>query len=344
MGTCNECELKGKMVTALAMVYRYMGIESVLDTDLRREISMSELMLRKKDERIEELGLIDLKKYACPKIQHKAEWYWDCLDDCPSYSTCKVGQRAAAILDEETEHKGKAKQAEAMEHSKEAYSKRRREAARAKCRAALGSGDPVKYLIDNYGNTESSAKKLIEDWKDKFYDLFGLDAPPIRRGASPANEAAMKRRKDRLYEKVRTAVASGNAQQWLIDHGKTPKQAQASCYNWRRKFPELFEGYDKAQPVQKEEQMEEGDEISVADFVSEFEQKEVIEAVENTDKENVREGQENGIEGQLEAKYDQIAAQMEILQTEIKEREDKLAWLEKQLDALAMVKNLFDPI
>jgi hypothetical protein len=52
-------------------------------------------------EKIENLNLVALRKYACPKIMNEKEWYMKCMD-CPTISMCKTGERAKELLEKET--------------------------------------------------------------------------------------------------------------------------------------------------------------------------------------------------------------------------------------------------
>lgn len=52
-------------------------------------------------EKIENLNLVALRKYACPKIMNEKEWYMKCMD-CPTISMCKTGERVKELLEKET--------------------------------------------------------------------------------------------------------------------------------------------------------------------------------------------------------------------------------------------------
>ena len=51
-------------------------------------------------DKIENLSLYDLRKYACPKVSGSNEWYVRC-ELCPGLEGCKVGTRALNILKED---------------------------------------------------------------------------------------------------------------------------------------------------------------------------------------------------------------------------------------------------
>lgn len=52
-------------------------------------------------EKIENLNLVALRKYACPKIMNEKEWYMKCMD-CPTIGMCKTGERVKELLEKET--------------------------------------------------------------------------------------------------------------------------------------------------------------------------------------------------------------------------------------------------
>lgn len=284
-------------------------------------------------EKIEELGLEDLKKYACPKNQHKKEWYRDCLDDCPGFATCKVGHRVMAILDSSTRHEEKP---EKKHMTIAEYQALRAERSKEDCKTAIASGDPYKWLLE-HGRTKKAAQTLLSKWKKKYYSLFGYAAPP----ATPKGyEAESKRRRAELIERIKTAVASGDVIEWLMAQGKTQKQATDTRNEWRRKYPELFENCGKEQKPMNEIPDTE-DEISLESFISEFGQKPPLNAAEDDGNKNTQPEPEDGILGQLEAKYEVLKAERDKLWEEIKEKEERAQWLDEQLSALASVRNLF---
>lgn len=284
-------------------------------------------------EKIEELGLEDLKKYACPKNQHKKEWYWDCLNDCPGFATCKVGHRVMAILDSSTRHEEKP---EKKHMTIAEYQALRAERSKEDCKTAIASGDPYEWLLE-HGRTKKAAQTLLSKWKKKYYSLFGYAAPP----ATPKGyEAESKRRRAELIERIKTAVASGDVIEWLMAQGKTRQQATDTRSDWRRKYPELFENNGKEQKPMNEIPDTE-DEISLESFISEFGQKPPLNAAEDDGNKNTQPEPENSVLGQLEAKYEALKAEQNKLREEIKEKEERVQWLDEQLSALASVRNLF---
>lgn len=290
-------------------------------------------------EKINDLGLIDLKKYACPKVQHKREWYWDCIDNCPGFATCKVGQRASAILESATT---KEEEPKAIS-GREAYHARRKEEARARCKAAVESGNPIKWCEENGSPNHNAAKKLVQRWKYEFYDLFGMSEPrQIVR--NKGQDAALKARKEATEDKIRTAIESGNIEQWLMDHGKTERQAKDAHWRWKRTYPEIFEEYENKKMNT--------DEISLDDFVSQYD--DVIhisyspsnEPAETADEPaetaGKPESKEDNFLDQLTVKRSSLVLEKEQLEAEIRERQDKIAVLDKQIEALANVYTLFE--
>ena len=294
------------------------------------------------EEKIENLSLIDLKKYACPKHQHKNEWYWECLNDCPGFATCKVGHRVSAILDAATQKE----EPNQISNGSVAYNERRRNEARERCKAAIASGDPVQWCVDNLSPNKTAAKEVVHRWKTKFYDLFGYDAPP-ERSTSKNIQAAKEASAKKLEERIRTALESGDVLQWLMDNGKTRAQARDNYNRWKRLRPDLFEEHEAKQNTDDQD-----DEMSLDSFVSQYDNVVHIsyshsnelaetadEPAETADK---PESKEDNFLDQLTVKRSSLVLEKEQLEAEIRERQDKIAVLDKQIEALANVYTLFE--
>ena len=52
-------------------------------------------------EKIENLNLVALRKYACPKINKQKDWYLKCVD-CKGLNGCPAGKRALEIMETQT--------------------------------------------------------------------------------------------------------------------------------------------------------------------------------------------------------------------------------------------------
>lgn len=101
------------------------------------------------NDKIENLNLLALRKYACPKVNHEKDWYLKCLE-CPSVSACKVGKRATDIVENET--KPDSKEAPVESNASRFY-------------LAMKTDDPVKYLMDKgYYQIAWRARAALKQW------------------------------------------------------------------------------------------------------------------------------------------------------------------------------------
>lgn len=92
-------------------------------------------------EKIENLNLVALRKYACPKISSQKDWYLKCVD-CKGLSGCPAGKRTLELVESQTKPE-KAEEKKAKYVVTENY----RDAA-MKYIKALQTDDPVAYLME----------------------------------------------------------------------------------------------------------------------------------------------------------------------------------------------------
>jgi len=177
---------------------------------------------REQEERIETLGLEKLKKYACPKNQHKTDWYMECLN-CPGVSGCRAGQRVWVILDGQTEPKNELKEPEFGHPAAKKSFERMKE--------AIASGDPKKWLMDR-GTTNHCANETVRRWRNMYPKFFDK--------AVECGEAQKKQR-EKAREECREAVASGSPVEYVMEkYGVGRETAYARVSSWRNRYSELF--------------------------------------------------------------------------------------------------------
>lgn len=143
-----------------------------------------------KNDRINTADIDGIRQYMCPISCGEPNY---CINECKGFRTCRVGHRVAALLDEEANRKapewpfkGPLALVEdlATEEPKPHNSGTNgaaaiRKKARARCAAAVESGDPVKYLMEHDGLCETSARIDIRRWRKKYPDLFeGMNESP----------------------------------------------------------------------------------------------------------------------------------------------------------------------
>ena len=105
---------------------------------------MSEL-----NEKIKNLNLVSLRKYACAKVNSEKEWFMKCLE-CKGIDDCSCGKRVRDILESRT------KPVEDLSSKDRMFLK------------AWESGNPKEWLVRNgfYG-TEGSASNAFHIWVKK---------------------------------------------------------------------------------------------------------------------------------------------------------------------------------
>lgn len=116
-----------------------------------------------REDRIEEIfDLQYLKKYCCPKNKFKREWYLECMD-CPSKKTCKAGQQAVFIMENQTAPSEK-KSDNAQELSKRN--------TRDMVIEIFSKPDPVRYLLEMTPNVKpQSVYSKVSVWRKNYPDL-----------------------------------------------------------------------------------------------------------------------------------------------------------------------------
>ena len=116
-----------------------------------------------KDEKIEDIyDLNFLKKYACPKNQHKKDWYCECVD-CPSRKTCRAGKQAYFIMNNVT-----APNTDSSQIAVDIQEKKKRDAIEDIFRQP----DPLKVLLETSGNVKpQSIYQRVNLWRKSYPDL-----------------------------------------------------------------------------------------------------------------------------------------------------------------------------
>lgn len=110
-------------------------------------------------ERIEDIfDLNYLKKYACPKYQHKREWYLECID-CKSKNKCGAGKQANFLMNNSTAPEPKEPNPP-------------EDKTRAMIEDIFRSKDPVRTMLERSGNIKpQSVYQKVWAWKKKYPDL-----------------------------------------------------------------------------------------------------------------------------------------------------------------------------
>ena len=124
----------------------------------------SEKKVHYKEDKIEEIfDLQYLKKYCCPKNKFKREWYLECMD-CPTRKTCRVGQQAIYIMDNQTTPSEKKNDNAPQEIAKKSM--------RDMIIDIFTKDDPVRYLLEMSPNVKpQSIYSKVSVWRKNYPDL-----------------------------------------------------------------------------------------------------------------------------------------------------------------------------
>lgn len=103
-------------------------------------------------------NLGELKRYACPKVQHISDWYLKCVD-CKSKDKCKAGKQAIFIMNNET----------SPEKSKPEVST---DKFREQVIQIFSQPDPLRALLECSGDSKApSVCTKVSMWKKRYPDL-----------------------------------------------------------------------------------------------------------------------------------------------------------------------------
>ena len=169
------------------------------------------------NEKIEDLNLIALRKYACPKVSGQTEWYLKCLE-CPGLEDCACGRRVRDILEDQTAPNPSLSWEERVEE-------------------AFKRGNPAQWLVNQgYYSSIESAKAQIRKYNQK----YGLA------GVTPQSRATVERTMDRLR---RIFDGADTMEEILTRYFENIRQESkvsslfSAVYRWCRTYPEMAKKY-----------------------------------------------------------------------------------------------------
>lgn len=231
-------------------------------------------------DKIENLNLIALRKYACPKINSQKDWYLKCVE-CDYLNDCKVGKRAVEIIESETKPLTEPEVPEKNNHD------RFIEAAK--------QPDPAKWLFEN--GYYSKRWRANDAWK-KWVSHHGGTIPEPRDGRGGNNNGPLLREKAR--ERVRELIAGNPDEKEMLERilEKSPNLTASSVssrlYTWLRDYSDILGDYPPVHSLSKkmsafakkkktakeaydsmfgnDQPAEKEDEVSLEDFLKETEE------------------------------------------------------------------------
>ena len=286
-----------------------------------------------RESKIEKMDLEQIKAMLCPISYGNP---LKCVG-CKSVNGCPAGQRVNVLLEQETQSERKPGNPD-----------QRTIEARKRARAAVDSGDPLKWISEHSDCNYKAARQKLINWKRKY--------PDIMEGIELSNRSETMHENNVARGHLKEALESGNPYAWYQKNCKIPRiRAEKIIKNGLAKHPELKELLKEP----KEEEMQ--DEMSINDFLetvetpdngAEFDEEQASEELEGEipfEPERPVETQKQAVFGQtvikleLEKKYENLLEEKDRIMEEIRKLENRLAWLEEQQDAIVKVKNLFDP-
>lgn len=293
-----------------------------------------------RNNKIEQMGLAELKQYLCMKNYQNP----DKCKDCHGVKTCKAGQRAIVLLNEREVQKlieGGFRKGKSNEQVKEATKKR--------FMAAAVQEDPIKYVMETYGNNRNAAREKLKHWATVYpeiaeqYDFWNKLAGVCSRTLGHFRSGPHKNTLNAV-ERYKEAAAQSDPIAFVMEkYGWERKQALHNYNQWKQRYGEV-----KEEPEVNREP--ENDEVSVADFLAEV-SKEVDEAVETIEEgplnQNVSEGEYTVTPPPVIVTninfYDGLTEKYLELNKERDALYERIAWIDKAIDALKTTAKVFEP-
>lgn len=209
------------------------------------------------NERIEDLNLISLRKYACPKIQSQNDWYLKCIE-CLGREGCPAGKRAIEIIESQTKPEQKTQVQKFNDRLQKTLDLARKSGRSSKFIDAIekGGDDPAEYLFNLGGYpTKWRARDALKKWLHN-HGLSVADVVALSDGSrTQVNKANAKKAADsrtlkarnnitRLFEGLTTKEERIKA---ILDHEEkdtnTGHTIRNRMGNWKSKYSDLFEKY-----------------------------------------------------------------------------------------------------
>ena len=290
-----------------------------------------------RNNKIEQMGLDELKQYLCMKNYQNPEK----CKDCHGVKTCKAGQRAVLLLNERevqqmTESSGrKGKTSEQM-----------REIARKKFIVAAAQDDPIEYVMKMDGNNRNAAREKLKSWANKFpditeqYDFWNKLAGVCQKKLGHFRDKPHKNTLDAI-ERYKEALVHKDPVAFVMKkYGWDRKKASHNFYQWKSRYGTV-----------KEEPKVEQDEVSVEEFLKEVstedeeavgtvQEEEIVEKANETADCTVEQppviATDKNFFGELFGKYSELMEERNALY-------ERIAWIDKAIDALVTTAKVFEP-
>lgn len=326
------------------------------------------------DKTIEQMSMDELKRMMCPISGGNTEK----CKTCAGFKTCRVGQRVMRMIAED------ASTVYVRKWQEDDPPAKRTADEREEFIRACESGNATHWLMEEKKIGKNSATDLLSRLVKKYPGIaadYGggrriMQRPKVAfpetetpKQEEPAPEKSKQQKgadavREIAREKCRQALIGGDPFSYLIKtEGLSSATATEKVRRWRKRYPDLFEGVEiperkrgrTAKPKEEameetQEKTQEEDEISLGDFLTEFDAEGASEGkVEETDilmgqepeKAEKRPEMGTDLKGMLDAKYQELKAEEETLQEQIRAMEERVQRIEEQKNALAMTLSVF---
>lgn len=207
-------------------------------------------------EKIKDLNLIALRKYACPKIQSQNDWYLKCIE-CKGLDGCPAGKRAIELIESQTKPEQKSQTEKFNERLQKTLAIAKTSSRNKNIIEAIekGGDDPGAYLY-NLGGYPSKwrARDTVKQWLKRhgfsITDISGMgDQRHIKKVEAikkAADSRTMKARAniEKLFENTTTkeekirVILENETKDTITGH-----TIRNRLYNWSVTYPDLYEKY-----------------------------------------------------------------------------------------------------
>ena len=286
------------------------------------------------DTPIEKMSIEEVKAYMCPKSPGSTI----ACGSCAGFKTCPAGQRAVRLVGER----------QSVEDEREEF------------RKACESGNAREYLMKSRAIGKNAAADLLSRLVKKYPGIsadYGgsrriirnctikKEEPEKQPEDKPEEKPLTKAEKggavirEKAREEAKAAMESGDPVRFLMETtGATYKNARFRVYRWIRSYPDIVGDYrpeDKRRKKAEEPKTEtepetkpadnSEDEVSLEDFLAEFE----------TPQEAKNEGKQGDpMVAAMNQRWNELQAEHEALEAEIKKAEERMKCIEAQQEAL----------
>lgn len=206
------------------------------------------------DEKIGELNLIALRKYACAKINSQKDWYLKCVE-CRGLDGCSAGKRAIELIEEETKPR-KSQTEKFNERMKKTVIAQHKTQQADKYIEAMKTDDPAGYLVEKgYFDVRWRATDALKQWRKRYdieeeknVDIEILSKSKEKKKEKLSREGKVELRAKKLFEGCTCIMEL--FQKFVEETPDIKATAVATrLYDWMKKYPWINKEYPYARDL-----------------------------------------------------------------------------------------------